>query len=186
MDKRSEYYAMVGTCPNVQVVHAVSTFTGPRRQALDLGAGNLRDTRHLLKEGFESVVAVDRAPMPNVTGVERVQEPLEHYLPMPNTFDLAVCCNVLFFIPKENAEKVIVRAYNALTEHGLLVFNLLGDTDEWVVKGQHAAVGYSKAEVDRLLSCFENKTVDRSGGSFPRPGQEPKYWDILRVSVQKS
>lgn len=186
MEKREEYYAMVGNCPNGQVVHAVSAYKGPRRMALDLGAGNLRDTRHLLDEGFEQVVAVDWAPMPEVPGAELVQTPIQRYMPMPNTFDFTVCYNVLFFVPKEDASKIIARAYNALTQDGIFVFNLLGDKDEWVVKGQHEAVGYREPEVTRLLSPFEHKTLKRTSGLFPNESGKEKYWDIWKVSVQKS
>jgi hypothetical protein len=124
--------------------------------------------------------------MPEMPRVNRVQMPLEQYVPMPDTFDFAVCYNTLFFIEKDSAVRIISRAYNSLKKGGELVFNLLGSNDGWLTDPpRQKVVGYTAEEIMRLISSFDRGSMDRKTGRFPGATGEIKYWDIWKVSVGK-
>lgn len=186
MGEWDAYYAKVGNQPNGLVVSTVEKHEIPRRKALDLGAGNLRDSKYLLSAGFERITAVDIEPPPQkAEGVESVVMPLEAYVPPLATFDLVVCCNTLFFFSEAQAVRILTRAYNALTEEGLMVGNLLGEKDEWVTKGKHGVVGHTKERLDAMLSSFANTAVKRETGERPTALGVPKFWDTWKILVSK-
>ncbi len=78
------YHEFIGDIPNHLVASVIETIPCGRGAALDLGAGNLRDSRYLKKSGFERVVAVDRSEesIPYATeGIELTIKPIEKYRP---------------------------------------------------------------------------------------------------------
>ncbi len=186
MGEWTKYYQAVGETPNQQVVRALQKYTGARRAALDLGAGNLRDAKFLLKSGFKSVTAVDKEPqLEQVPGVEFIQRPLENYMPMPNTFDVGISCNTLFFVPRDDTPKILTRSYNALTEGGIFICNLLGSEDSWLTRPEIGAVGYTEEEVRAMLANFSIEDLSYATGHRPTSAGKSAAWAMWRIIIRK-
>lgn len=101
------YYEMIGEkshTKNLEV--AVIKYCTEKNKALDVGAGNLRDTKFLLDQGFE-VVAVDPSPS-SVAIAEKIHHPKFSMLSKPagaidfesETFDVVNAQNILFHFTK--------------------------------------------------------------------------------------
>lgn len=58
-----EFYEITKDRPPQQLLVRALSHVQRRGHALDLGAGALRDTRELLRQGFNHVTAVDNEPM---------------------------------------------------------------------------------------------------------------------------
>ena len=59
MKRWQSYHERAGETPNPIVVSVLKEYVHTREGALDLGAGNLRDSKFLKNQGLNRVVAVD-------------------------------------------------------------------------------------------------------------------------------
>lgn len=183
----TDYREYAGTTPNGLVKQALAHM--PKRrwgEALDLGAGNLRDSTFLLSQGFESVTAVDWMPMPEPPeGVVTRREKLQDYVPLPNTYDFACCVNVLFFLKPDETARTIARTYNGLKDGGIFVLNLLGDLDEWVVHRKSGTYGYSFKEIEALFSGLDVIASRHARFKGRTALGSSKDWDIWERIIRK-
>ncbi len=104
--------------------------------ALDLGAGNLRDSKFLLSAGFKKVVAVDKCPEAKKyvrPGIEFHAASITEFRPKKAAFDFVTCCNTLFHIEKEEVNVVFENVWRSLRPRGVFTFNVLGEHDDWAV-----------------------------------------------------
>lgn len=186
MGKWDEYHERAGNMPNPIVEAAVQNHVPQRDASLDLGAGNLRDSKFLLQSGFKRVVAVDEDPVSYqflVPGIEFHLEAIEDYVPKPGTFDLVVCCNTLFFLSVKGMEQVLGNAFTALRSGGILVCNMLGEKDEWVL-GENPNVDYvTSRDVERLQQDWIQviPTIDYEEDN---PTTQ-KHWHLWSFTLQK-
>src|ERR1700733_10115327 len=95
------YHDVAGDTPNPLTVGVLSCHTGKRLAAFDLGAGNMRDAKYLLKQGFCTVTAVDMSVgcLPYVTTnilFERIA--IQDWKPLPRSFDFGISCNTFFYL----------------------------------------------------------------------------------------
>ena len=139
MKKWKAYYERVGKKPNSLVVETLKDFVVSRSVALDLGAGNLRDSRFMLGQGFSRVVAVDSSKESlafKTDNIELYIMPIETFRPEMDVFDFASCCNTLFFLTPEQIVEVIQNVKKGLRSGGIFVCNVLGKEDDWVLDGR--------------------------------------------------
>lgn len=129
------YHARIGERPSEIACALTRHLKGPRKVALDLGAGHLRDSRFLLKSGFEKVVAVDVHTPPTqhwVHGIDFRQSLIEHFIPREGVYDGCIATNSLYFCPKRTLETTFKRVHGSLRKGGIFVCNLLTEADPWV------------------------------------------------------
>lgn len=155
-------------------------FVTERGASLDLGAGNLRDSKFLLSHGFARVVAVDISEESLAFATEGIDlriAPIETFVPDSNAFDFAFCCNCLFFLPPEHTANVFKNVLTGLRPGGVFTCNVLGEEDDWIVRRRNA-VCFTKESLLALTPGF--KVLKMS--------EEKNRRDILHVSgsVEKS
>ena len=101
MSKWTQYHERVAEKPNSLVVSILENFVTGKSACLDLGAGNLRDSKFLLAQGFKRVVAVDKSEESLgflSDGIDLHIVPIESYEIEKDTFDFVFSCNTLFFL----------------------------------------------------------------------------------------
>lgn len=99
--------------------------------ALDFGAGALRDTKHLLKEGY-GVIALDlQQPILHDPHLTQVRLPFERYKFPKSIFDLVNGQYAFPFIPTEDFREVWNDIHDSLKPGGIITGQLFGDRDEW-------------------------------------------------------
>mgnify|MGYP007071074251 CR=1 FL=1 len=82
MDTWMDYHLHVGDVPNQLVTGCLEDYVTRREACLDLGAGNLRDSRWLQSQGFTKLVAVDSCEESRAfltEGIELHIAPIETY-----------------------------------------------------------------------------------------------------------
>lgn len=154
-----------GNEPSWQAVRAVSEAL-TRGRALDLGAGYLRDTRYFLAQGFGEVIAVDRFCPP----AEILQEfsarrmcfipaKLECFVPPPESFDICIAANSLYFCSQESLPCIFKRALSALREGGIFTCNLLRESDPWATGERKPPFPISHISEDEMYSLIRGFEV---------------------------
>jgi SAM-dependent methyltransferase len=186
------YHQRVGDKPNSLVVHTLNDFVGKRRSvSLDLGAGNLRDSKFLLGQGFTRAVAVDSSEESLafvVKGIELYIAPIETFTPGKNSLDFAFSCNTLFFLTPAQVADVFRNVLVGLRPGGIFACNVLGQEDDWVVWGENVS-SFTEETIVSLCSGFRVLGVNegRNGGSTVNElgFVVSKFWHQLSIVVQK-
>lgn len=190
MDRWGPYRQQVSTLPNPIVVNVLSKYVTAREAALDLGAGNLRDSKFLKSTGFKRVVAVDLSPesLTFLTeGIELEICSIETYKPKANTFNFVISCNTMFFLTPEDVASVFRNIFEGLRSRGIFACNLLGPEDDWIREGRPMC-SFTKESLVSICSGFRilgmNETRDYAKTMIPG-GLSTKFWHQWGVAVQK-
>ncbi len=187
--KWDQYHDRVGEKPNSLVVSVLEQYVEKRGAALDLGAGNLRDSRFLKRRGFARVVAVDYSDESlafSTDGVELHIRSIQAYEVKANTFDFVISCNTLFFLPGALVEEVFESVLSGLRSGGVFACNVLGPEDDWVLRG--APVSFFR-ESDILRLCRGFEVIDANPMHFDQAssvaGRPPKHWHQWCLVLRK-
>lgn len=180
-----------GLPPRPLLVEALQ-YVRQRHHALDIGSGSLNDSFFLLREGFQSVTAVDPAPQALRFSLDHQHENLrfvsgkiEEFDFSGSPFDLINAQFSLPFISDEQAfHGVWERIGQSLVSGGIFCGQLFGVNDEW----NHDAsrmVFHTRDQVDDLLTLFHKiKLLEKEGAGKTGLGQS-KYWHVFHFIVQK-
>ncbi len=185
------HHKLVGNSPNTLVTMVLDDFHINRESALDLGAGNLRDAKYLLRRGFHRVVAVDKSEESldfATKGIEIEISPIELYCPKKESFDFVVCCNTFFFLEEMYITQVFKNVMDGLRPGGIFVCNVLGKKDEWVKK-RKPVLSFTRGELRALCDGYEIV----GSGEFQNYGLNTtydgkvvqKFWHQLAIVVRK-
>jgi hypothetical protein len=190
MKKWQEYYNHVGEKPNSLVVRALDNYVCERSLALDLGAGNLRDSKYLLSQGFKRVIAVDSSDEAlafQVPGIELHISPIQSFVPEHNTLNLALSCNTLFFLSTRDIKTVITNVQNGLHLNGIFVCNVLGEEDGWIAENKPVS-WFTPESFKGLFDDMEILWVNESkhlGAACRNGTRQSKFWHQLSIAVRK-
>lgn len=179
------YYAFVGAVPNPIVYGVLARNVEKRGVALDVGAGNYRDSVLLRNAGFERVIAVEPSIYAPATpqGIERFDTTLQNLRFPQNTFDYIICCNTLFYVPAADIIKFLNAAYEWLRPGGVLVCNACGERDDWATAGTR---GYLTTQAvnhlrNTLPGCFFEETETDDLTSL----ENMKHWHLWTLVLKK-
>ena len=122
-------------------------------KALDFGAGGFRDTRYLLKEGFE-VTALDVNAEETIddNNFKLVSERFEDFTYPVKEYTLIDGQFAFPFIEKNNFVRIRNALHEALIDGGILTGNFVG-TNDATSKGK--MLFHSREEIEKLLSSYE-------------------------------
>lgn len=162
------YYKLVGEKPHPFVLRTVSRYTSLHGAALDLGAGNMRNANYLASNGFSRVDAVDRevdAAKYARLDVSVAISSLEEYVPTPNTYDLIICIQTLYFLSREKAERVIRQSIGALRPGGIFAAQVLGVRDKrFKGEGNPQTNAFLQEGIYRLLHGVDILELEQDEG----------------------
>lgn len=141
LDGWDGYYGVIGAEHSSALERAVREYCKERGFALDIGAGNLRDTKYLLKEGFV-VTAIDPAPG-SVSAAETIIDPnftffqgfAGAYEYPQDHFSIINAQHILFHFPKDRFDFNMEKIQSSLKQGGILCANFLGENDTWNREG---------------------------------------------------
>lgn len=182
----------------------------PRRLAVDLGAGEGRDTAELLRRGWK-VIAIDVSPETPARIAQRLERvglstpEAKEAGRTPSTVRLPLTpivaryedaawprchlVNASFSIPHcrpEDFPTLWSKIADSLHKGGRFSGQFFGVNDEWARKPDGKTRTYhSRAEVESMLRGFEAEHLDE----VERPGKnafgDEKYWHVFHVVARK-
>lgn len=177
--------------PRKYLVDAIKYVT-EKEMALDIGAGSLRDAKHLLNSGFEKVVAVDSHPMIeeiekeiNNGRLETVVSSFENFDYSQNTYDIINAQYSLPFIEKAQFQDVINQIKKALKPNGIFVGTFFGNNDDWN-KGNHSAKNFqTREDVKDMFQEFEElEFLEKEEDKFFKKNRT-KHWHTFHTTFRK-
>jgi tellurite methyltransferase len=175
--------------PSSLIVKAVK-LVGHKGIALDLGPGAFRDSKYLLQEGFEKVVAVDintsakdRAVDIADEKLEVVVSPFETFNFPAASFDIINAQNSLPFTHPDSFNAVFEGLKSSLREGGIFTGTLFGNNDEW--NGQPDMTFHTAEEVHALLSGLEVIELNDTEKEGITMAGKMKHWHIFQVTARK-
>ncbi len=183
-----QYFENVGNKPNMLVEKALARVK-LKRNALDLGSGNGRDSIYLNSQGFELVVAVDSSPDATMwlpPGIARKDKTIEDevlgnvQVNFVGYYDLVISMNSLFFLTKRTAVEVISQMHKALTRGGVMAFNVLGYGDQWVADGKDVSAfdDHEIAAIEETYHAVYSSKVTEAGTTADG---KPKIWQTYSL-----
>jgi tellurite methyltransferase len=173
--------------PHESLVEAIA-YVSSREAAIDVGAGAMRDTRHLLHEAFESVVALDAEPI-NQNGeitddrLTVITQAFETYDFPENNFDLVNAQFSLPFTAPESFEAVFKGILASLKPEGVFVGQLFGTNDEWSKNPRMTF--HTHEDIKRLIQ--EMKVLKLEGREYDGKTATgtPKHWHFFTIIARK-
>jgi hypothetical protein len=188
MSDWGKYFEQIGNGPNEELVNALSAYNPNRSIALDLGAGNMRDSKFLVSQGFQRVVAVDTSPLVlnyAVPGIEVQISDINQFCAVPGTVDLVVSFNSLFFLPNKKLMELFLRVYQCMAPGAYFVFNALGPEDGWVKEGRKDVYPIPLEKLSLYVSPFKVVEANEVKGYGKTTRGREKFWHVWRVVLRR-
>lgn len=188
------FAAVLGKAPRETLVDALDRFaregvaTG---HAIDLAAGEGRDTLELLRRGWH-VVATDSHPEAFALLLPRVPDAARPRLTtIQATFDetpLDACdlLNASFALPfcaPECFGELWRRIVAAIRPGGRFAGQFFGRRDSWATLP--GRTHHDRAEIDALLAPFEIESIREEERDDPPTVRRPKHWHIFHVVARR-
>lgn len=187
------YDAMQGLPPRDTLVAALDRFAAdgtPAGFAIDLGAGEGRDTVELLRrdwrvlaiDGTESGIATLRN-RPDLMHVDRLQTQVARFeaVQLPPA-DFVNASFSLPFCPPEAFPQLWQQIVSAIAPGGRFAGQFFGDRDTWATIP--ARSHHTQSQVETLLHPFEVEMLqedERDGMALDMP----KHWHVFHVVARK-
>ncbi len=173
-----------------QLIRAVS-YCKNKENALDLGAGNLIESKFLIKKEFKNVVAIDNAPEVQTFAKNFKNKKLqfknisfrEYDFPKKN-FDLINAQFALPFYGKKEFNKFIKKIKSSLKPKGIFVGQFFGKKDSWNDKKSNL-IFHTKQQALNLLSPLKILEFIEEEKDGKTALGELKHWHIFHFIAQK-
>ncbi|MFZ2154397.1 MAG: class I SAM-dependent methyltransferase [Candidatus Moraniibacteriota bacterium] len=193
LENNKPYYERKDRPARELLVQAVSFCQG-KEYALDLGAGDLAESKFLLENGFIHVTAVDKSLQSkkamedlNISGLDFKNESFKNFEFAKNKYNLINAQFSLPFYDGENFSDFMKKIIDSLKPDGIFAGHLFGAKDDrYWGKDNNPKVNYhTKEEVEdmfRYLEKLEFREVEEEGKL--RSG-EAKHWHVFSFIVKK-
>jgi SAM-dependent methyltransferase len=176
--------------PNALIVDAVSVLGRSSGAALDIGAGTLSSSRHLLSAGF-IVDAVDPDPytLELAKALDDVRLSVQcadiRHVPIEaRRFDLIVAIHVLHLLPRRDLETLVPALVRGLTDGGVICATFVGVRDTWA-RTPWRATALGRNDVVDLASELEVVRLDELEYDGANVLGQPKHWHTVRGLFRK-
>jgi SAM-dependent methyltransferase len=163
--------------------------------ALDLGAGALNDSKHLLKIGFNSVLAIDREMIPEeVIKLEWAKDKagrfifdlksIEDFVFPAAAFNLINAQFVLPFLDAKALPRILENIKAALRPNGIFAGQFFGPRDSW--KDKLNVTVYSDAQCREFLDGLDLIYFQETEHDGPSALGEDKHWHLYNFIARRN
>jgi hypothetical protein len=162
---------------------------GSDRRALDIGPGDLSNTRYLLERGVavdvvdRNPAVVDQAVALEHGGVRAFHADIRRFLIERKRYHLVVVLTVPKVMRRQAISSMLVAARAGMVDEGVLCCTLLGDRDSWARQGP-PATSFTKTECERLVSDWPGVRLKEIefDGKDRRGADKHWHWYALLLS----
>ncbi len=188
------FSAVLGKPARETLIAALEAFEGDRKKpglAVDLGAGEGRDTLELLKRGWR-VVAIDGDPQafghlwPRVPEADRprltTEEALFGDVRIP-ACDLLNASFALPFCEPRDFSGLWGKVVAAIKTGGRFAGQLFGDRDSWAKLPDRSH--HSREEVERMFQSFDFEMMKVEEKDESPDVRNPKHWHVFHIVARK-
>ncbi|HEY0867787.1 MAG TPA: class I SAM-dependent methyltransferase [Fimbriimonas sp.] len=161
-------------------------------RALELGSGVGHGVLWLLGKGFETTAVdasgealawlADRTPESLRARLEIAQCDMRAFPLEPCAYDVVVAGFSLFFLSREDLDRLWQSIRGSLRPRGLFMGQFLGPRDEWAKE----YTSHERSDLERMLEGMETlhfEEVERDGKTVQ---ETPKHWHVFHVIARNS
>lgn len=186
------FKSVLGKPARDTTLKAVELFGGEAGFAVDLAAGEGRDTLELLRRGW-TVLAIEMLPQGIAMLRERVPPEARARLHTQiadyarawwPTCDLLNCSFALPFCPPDQFDSLWIRIVDSIRPGGRFAGQFFGDRDSWGRCGH--TLGHSRRDVERLFAPFEFEMMNEEEKDDVTADGTPKHWHVFHVVARRT
>lgn len=191
MQSWSEYFELSKNRPPNALLENALRLVVERREALDLGAGSLKDSKFILSMGFQKVTAIDADPackkyrsgLP--TKILSIQiKPFEKLSIRKNHYDFISAQFSLPFTRPPYLPALIEQICNGLTPCGIFCAQFFGPQDSWA-RTEKNMTFLSGAQIKKLLEPLDTIFFKERKFSGTTIDGQKKKWHLFEVIMLK-
>lgn len=187
MDWNNYYKNIEGRPPRELLVEALKY--APKGVVLDVGAGDLVDSKYLLEQGYK-VVAVDGAS-PSHERSKAISKrnfsfkpiPIEDFNAAPKKYDVVSAQYSLPFVDPEKLGSVLHMLKKSLKDEGVFVAQFFGYKDSWN-DGDGQMSFCNLAQLGYLFGDFKIHKLEEVEEDSPQANGEMKHWHRFDLIAQ--
>lgn len=160
-----------------------------KEKAIDIGAGALKDTKHLLSQGFD-VTALDNeeslAVMAEAVASEKLHPVVSSFAEFDfpeGEYDVASAMYSLPFNPPETFDAVFGKVKASLAPGGILCGQLFGTRDQW--SSDPKMTFHTKTQAEELLADMEIVSLEEREWDGRTADGKPKHWHVIDFIARK-
>jgi tellurite methyltransferase len=175
--------------PREQLVRAIS-YCHKKNEALDLGSGNLIESKFLVENGFKNVVAIDSSAETMDFLSSSLKKkiillivPFKQYKFPLNTFDLVNAQYSLPFYGKEDFDTFFNSIKSSLRKNGVFVGQFFGISDGWNTI-ESDLIFHTREDIILLFKDFEIIEFFEEEKDGTTAKGDSKHWHVFHVIAQ--
>lgn len=182
-----KYYKKTGLGPRKLLIKA-TLYLKNKDNALDLGAGNLRDTIYILKKGFKNIDVVDKQREVKECAENlgpRVHTHIVHFdkFILKKKYDIINAQYALPFMRKEKFEEFFEKAKKSLNTKGVITGQFFGERDSWKNKKIMTFINVKKAK--KMLNGLKVVYFLEEEKDGTTALGEQKHWHVFHFIARK-
>lgn len=170
--------------PRPLLVEAIN-FVLKKGSGLDLGSGALSESKFLLDNGFEKVIAVDIEKFEDINDrrFNFIKSKFEDFDFPIETFDLVNAQFALPFIKQETLPLIFEKLKNSLVAGGIFTGQFFGKNDSW---NHNQNMNFqTKEEVLKLLEDMEIIKLKEMENDGKTASGDIKHWHVFHIIARK-
>jgi tellurite methyltransferase len=175
-----EYYSITKNSPPTPLLIKALEYVVNKKKAIDIGAGALKDTRHLLQNGF-NVTAVDSSELMAEEAQQIKSENLKYFV--SDFSDIASAMYSLPFILPKDFENVLVNIKHSLVKGGIFCGQFFGCNDDWSANPKMNF--HTRESVGKLLSDMEIIFLEEREKDGETANGTLKHWHVFDFIARK-
>ena len=192
MEKHLEkYFSATEEEPANLVLIGALKYVQSKNSALDLGAGALRDTKHLLSYGFKKVTAVDKEPATQEIARElshpnlvRIISNFENFDFPEREYDLVNAQFSLPFNSPESLNNILQKIKVSLKPGGVFTGQLFGVNDEWNIENMNRSF-HTRQQVEEIFSDMDILNLKEVEKDSKTAVGLDKHWHFFNIIARK-
>lgn len=185
----SSYYDLTRSGPPRPLLVEAVEYVANRNRAIDIGGGALRDTRYLLRQGFD-VTVIDKSSHLREEAQKIDSDQLHAYVTSFEEFDfgnqqydLAAALFALPFNPPGTFNEVFTKIKQSLVAEGIFCGQFFGVHDSWV--SRESMTFHTKEQVNALLADMEIIRFEEKEEDGATADGTAKHWHMFHVIARK-
>ncbi len=186
----TEYYKITKVKPPSKLLITALENVVNKNNAIDIGAGSLRDTVYLLEQGF-NVAALDKSPLMeeesksvNHPDLQVFTTSFEDFEFPVGQYDIASAMFALPFTDPIYFNSVFSKIKNSLKDRGIFCGQFFGVNDEWSTNSKMTF--HTKDQITELLSDLEIIRFQEEEKDDMTAMGKMKHWHIFHVIARKN
>lgn len=178
--------------PRPIVEQVINYLTDLPKVAVDCGCGAGNESAFLLDQGF-SVYAFDSSEdaekicLNRFSGHQKYKFNLDQFetYQFPQA-SLIIALFSLFFCKRQAVSDVLNRMTQSIIKDGILLIQVLGHQDAWVIQRPERFWGVTEHEIQQWFAdSFEIMKLEEFNGEKPLANGSLKFWHIYTVILKK-